>query len=134
MLNSCPLANGWYHIRANSGFVRVDGDRLVVDNPQEVGLVFYFQRQHGCVYHILPATGGSVQADGSYRLVAQHGVGPQNWVLTQRGDRYYIVEENTHPNLGWTDGGGRPGPNHQLYLNVLDPNNVQGAQLFAIIR
>ncbi|KAL4064992.1 hypothetical protein V8B97DRAFT_1919794 [Scleroderma yunnanense] len=127
MFNSCPLPNGWYPIRANSGSVSIEDGLVVVGNEQEY---FYFQRQYDCVYHILPATGGSVQADGSYRLIAQQGVSPQDWVLTQRGNRYSIVEEGTDPNLGWTDGGGAAG--HQLYLSVLDPNNVQAAQLFTI--
>ncbi|KAL4064557.1 hypothetical protein V8B97DRAFT_1919792 [Scleroderma yunnanense] len=127
MLNANLLPNGWYPIQANSGPVSIEDNRVVVDNDQEY---FYFQRQYNSVYNILPATGGSVQADGSYRLIAQQGVSAQNWVLRQYGNRYSIVEEGTDPNLGWTDGGGAAG--HQLYLSVLDPNNVQGAQLFTI--
>ncbi|KAL4064993.1 hypothetical protein V8B97DRAFT_1919795 [Scleroderma yunnanense] len=106
MFNSCPLPDGWYPIQANSGPVSIEDNRVVVDNDQEY---FYFQRQYDCVYNILPATGGSVQADESYRLITQQGVSAQNWVLRQYGNRYSIVEENTVPNLGWTDGGGDPG-------------------------
>ncbi|KAL4064999.1 hypothetical protein V8B97DRAFT_2010521 [Scleroderma yunnanense] len=95
---------------------------------------FYLERVNACTYRIFPSTGGSVQQNNNWRVVVQHGVDPQQWVIKQynnQANTYTIVEENT--DLGVTDPGGAPGPNHQLYLTVLDYNNVVPQQRYKIV-
>ncbi|KAL4064575.1 hypothetical protein J3A83DRAFT_4272954, partial [Scleroderma citrinum] len=119
---------GWNTITANSGPVGTNQNRIVVFRQQ----VFYFEQEGGNIYYIYPNGAGSVQASLDNRLVIEQGFAPQPWLIEQ-----YDNEENTFiirslNGLAWTDGGGSPGPNHQLYLNAFDPNNVPAAQQFTI--
>ncbi|KAL4065004.1 hypothetical protein V8B97DRAFT_1919806 [Scleroderma yunnanense] len=127
MLNINSPSPGWNTITANSGPVGTNQDHIVVFCQQ----IFYFEQVDDNIYRIYLNSTDSVQASLDNRLVIEQGDASQSWLIEQ-----YDNEENTFTlnGLAWTDGGGSPGPIHQLYLNAFDPNNVPAAQRFTIRR
>ncbi|KAL4064569.1 hypothetical protein J3A83DRAFT_4191288 [Scleroderma citrinum] len=121
----------WNQIKANSGLVGTVQDRVVVFGPEN----FYFQVVGNDTYELFSdSQPGSVQASLDNRIIVEDVITPQVWVITPyEGGAYYTIR-NQDNGLAWTDGGGSPGPNHQLYLNAFDPNNIPPAQRFTFNR
>ncbi|KAL4071664.1 hypothetical protein V8B97DRAFT_2007183 [Scleroderma yunnanense] len=135
-MRNCPLQSGRYTITASSGPVSISDQNFVVVEEQQI---FDVDRQgppEDCTYAIYPESApGSLEQNDNWRIVAEVTANPQLWAICQysnQANTYTITNTGMDPRLGWTDPGGRPGPNHQLYLTVLDPDNVVPQQRYII--